>query len=281
MAAETGEWLGTSNPMLFVGYPVVTDAGLIHQSLNFRQKFDLLSTDSRTVFKTEGFGGLPGSSGGPLCLNNFGNNWVPVAVYLGQSAESAIFRIVDGVAADLIRQAEDSAYTGQNHAGGGIPFVVEKSNSGARNLKVFLTPAAIKAGIGWTIKGTANRIPVVLAAGVRGLPIGDWTIEFTAKKGFNAPKDKPITISDRTTIEITVDYLPTLEAEVHGGQFRLIVRGAPEENYENFVVQSSGDPQSGWTPLAGSLRTDESGNRDFPVAINPSQRRMFFRIRPK
>lgn len=281
LISENGfdQWLKNQDPKSFVGYPVAS-SGMLHEALTRVSITNLPPSSSRNVFVTDGFGGLPGSSGGPLCLNTAGN-WVPLAVYLGQAAESAIFRTIDGIAAELIRQAEESAATGQNHTGGGIPFVVEKSKSGARNLKVFLTPAAIKAGIGWRIKGGEDVIPILAPEGMRGLPIGKWTIEFTAKPGFNAPEAKTITISGRTTIEITVDYLPTLEAEVHGGQFRLIVRGAPEENYENFVVQSSGDPQSGWTPLAGSLRTDESGNRDFPVVINPGQRRMFFRIRPK
>src|SRR5205085_12013875 len=99
---------------VLVGYPtrgvLNSDKGRMHATQLGRYYFSNPSPSlAPQVFVSTDFAGLPGASGGPLCVL-YGTNWYPAGVYLGVTASGdARVRSIDGPLGALIQKAVDAA----------------------------------------------------------------------------------------------------------------------------------------------------------------------------
>ena len=206
--AETNytQWLGTRRQRYFVGYPLNINAGVMHVRDTSEAVFAVLNGTTR-VFATSGFGGEPGASGGPLCVVFGDTNAPPVAVYLGQTGDKALFRVIDREAATLIDRAELSSYTGQNHTGGGVPFVVDRVTTHPETtLKVVLTSEAVAAGLGWRVVGDEDLTYHYDASLTQPRPDGRCIVEFTSAHGLPLPAPRSLVLVEGQQVELTVGY---------------------------------------------------------------------------
>src|SRR5205085_10200458 len=115
--------LTNTTSQMLIGYPTrgVSDAqkGQMFATPLSNYNFTVSSSLSPEVFLSTNFAGLPGASGGPLCvlynLSNTNAVWFPAGVYLGVTLDgSARVRAIDGPLAALIQQAEDAANASVN-----------------------------------------------------------------------------------------------------------------------------------------------------------------------
>jgi hypothetical protein len=282
---DPGQWLNTRNPVAFVGYPLDNASGQMHAGLNLDIRFQPFER-SRNVFTTTALAGLPGSSGGALCIQTlFGNQlpYYPAAVYLGQSGDLALFRVIEREADGVIKQAEISSYTGQNHVGGGIPFLLSevKDLRTRISLKVILSSDALNAGIGWRVADGEDLTYHFGTETVLELPDGAWSLEFISKTTTPAPAALPFSIEPDQSLEVTVG-LAELKFEsiqsLPDGKFRILVRASPSSPV---AIESSADLQN-WENQPGLEQlASPTGEAEFQIPAASTPRTRFFRVRIK
>jgi hypothetical protein len=170
---EGTNWLFKPDLKMLVGYPVegVADSarGIMHFLGPDQFAFEPVLEGVVEVFTSQNLRGLPGMSGGPVCVqarNSLGNPFfLPAAVYVG-SSDRGFARIIDVDVADLINRAERSGSVGGDHGGGGVvlfPRVSGKVDL-AHVVKVLFGPAeAIAQGGGWRV-APADALKITDAA---------------------------------------------------------------------------------------------------------------------
>ena len=206
---ESGqEWLFNSNFKTLAGYPVEgRDAannpvvpGRIYGTSLGQPAF---TTVSNRVYGTLNLQGLPGMSGGPLCVQFLGSPgtsfFFPAAVYLGGSQQTLV-RLIDEEVAGLIISAEIAGDAGENNTGGG-PVRLSPGQGASSSIYGFVTvhllPAAVtNFGAAYLFRNPVTLEPsdyytqqTNLFAFLGNDPVG-WKIEFTAIPGHIAPMDR-------------------------------------------------------------------------------------------
>jgi hypothetical protein len=281
------QWLKTPYSKILAGYPLNANAGQLHERISRTSLFDAWQAIPRVFSSTE-FNGLPGNSGGPLCLDLSGTNSPPVAVYLGQTGNQGLFRVIDSEAAGLIQQAEYSSYTGQNHVGGGQPFAVHlcsggspwspgSCGTGVPNLTVILESDAQAAGLGWRVRESADESYIYGASNSIVVPFpGNYTMEFKATNSSLSLTSLPFTIVDGQVLEGTFNFGPirlSLSRIASEGRIRVLAESPP---FFQIVLEAKPDLNAKeWTPV--EVRMIQNGL--WESIIDPSRSMVFLRAR--
>lgn len=283
------EWLmqltAPGQSKILMGYPVETpDQALIPGRLystpvlsgpvGFGREFE-------RVFSTTDLHGYPGMSGGPLCVPFTNGVYYPAAVYVGGAGQKTAVRAIDGAVANMIEQAEKTAYSGDNHTGGGVILINPIATPGTFStgyVRVALgPPAAVSAGGAWRVP--ERNIPYTSDPNVRiPLSSGAFTIEFKPLAGWQSPSNQPSAVNANQVIILPENYeeLPSrLSLLVNG---RLSLSGAQGLVYR--IESATNLGPTGWTTLTNVTFTT-TNITNINVSVPGGAGRRFFRgIRP-
>ncbi len=161
--SETDNWLYKPAPKMLVGYPVEGISAAARGKMHFlgpTQMAFQAAPSSSNVFTSASLKGLPGMSGGPVCVPALNSretlSFLPAAVYVGSSSERGFARVIDLDVADIINRAEEAGAGSPNHTGGGPIYIPSGSGDFAivHSVEVhFGPPEAIKENNppGWRI----------------------------------------------------------------------------------------------------------------------------------
>lgn len=129
VADEQGGWLTITTNHQLVGFPTrnvpENHQGRMHATPAADYHFTAMA-GAPQVFLSTNFLGLPGVSGGPLCVWHTNGNWYPAGIYLGVTgAGQARVRAIDGGLVSLIQKAVDAANASEDQTdlGPGIPII--------------------------------------------------------------------------------------------------------------------------------------------------------------
>ena len=283
------EWLmqltAPGQSKLLMGYPVETpDQALIPGRLystpvlsgpvGFGREFE-------RVFSTTDLHGYPGMSGGPLCVPFTNGVYYPAAVYVGGAGQKTVVRAIDGGVASMIEQAEKTAYSGDNHTGGGVILINPIATPGTFStgyVRVALgPPAAVSAGGAWRVP--ERNIPYTSDPNVRiPLSSGAFTIEFKPLAGWQSPSNQPSAVNANQVIILPENYeeLPSrLSLQANG---RLSLSGAQGLAYR--IESSTNLALTNWTTITHVTFTATNVTNINVFGPGGSGRRFFRGIRP-
>ena len=242
-----------------VGYPVEgiapANLGKMHRigptSMSFEQS-------TGAVFTCATIRGLPGNSGGPLCVQWSDGRYFPAAIYVGGS-DKAIVRAIDSRAVELINLAELTSNLGTNQTGGGPVIFTITVPVGTCYQSAYVTlapPAALSAGAQWRVHyKPATSLPGSLSAwtGSSNSPIllnnkPDY-LELAPAEGFQTPSTADYTLGCvGTNLVFTyVQLLPRL-GPLEADTRHLVLLGVTNRTYR---VEYNGrlGVTNGWLPL--------------------------------
>jgi hypothetical protein len=225
------EWLSNPNPKTLVGYPVegsdyrmnAVVPGRIYATID-QPNF---TTRTNGVYSTLDIQGLPGMSGGPLCVqfadptgNPFNNFYFPAAIYLGGSQETVV-RLIDSEVADLINRAEILGDVGQDLLGGGPPRL-GPGETGNTNYYGFVTvhllpPEVTNQGAKYRFQNPVTlefsdyydqqtNLFAFLGNNPSATALSGWNIKFAAIPGYIAPADLFISMRSGQATNIHANY---------------------------------------------------------------------------
>jgi len=268
------EWLFGANAKTLAGYPVEgKDAtgnpvvpGRIYATNS--QPPPTFEVRSNGVYRTLGVQGLPGMSGGPLCVQFPANNFFfPAAIYLGGSSETLV-RLIDDDVVNLINCAEAMADAGQDHVSGGPPrlnpgetaptnyyaFVTvyllppEVTNHEAQYR--FLNPVTMKISDYYDEQTNLFIFP---GNNPTAIDRDGWDIEFTAIPGYIAPQTISVrpSFGEQTNIFANYQAWGALEAMPGGKAVRLLGSSGSlyRVEYATSLLGTTGGLSSAWAPM--------------------------------
>ena len=157
------EWLLSNATKTLVGYPVegipLDNQGRMHATPPFDVRFVSAGGTGSHTYKTRDILGLPGNSGGPLCVLEQGA-YYPAAIYVGGSSGQTVVRSIDGDVVALFNRADAEGNGGDNSVGGGITLTgTESVGSGAGEkggIRVLIEPEAARVnGAAWRFSDEA------------------------------------------------------------------------------------------------------------------------------
>ncbi|MEO5914551.1 MAG: choice-of-anchor D domain-containing protein [Luteolibacter sp.] len=263
---------------MFVGYPVDGDEfiqGRMYASPPTAAAFSRVAPadDTFRTFRTTALSGAGGMSGGPLCVQFEGGNYLPAAIYLGGTGES-IVRAIDGQVVDLIERAEASSATGDNQTGGGFALYsfsnIAGGSSASGAVHVVIFPPSARGGAYWRVNDrnyhqsdAEDTLPAV------GAP---YTLYVAPVEGFVPPDPvgQPLAFKGGKIQEVTYTYIEAPEIKVSQPS----AADLPDSGSRTFgsVAVGAGSPliftvrNSGHADLTGLKITKDGANAaDFSV----------------
>jgi hypothetical protein len=215
-------WVADASLKMLIGYPVEniaeTNIGKMYKAGPDFFAFDPLSAQYPELYKSPSLPGLPGMSGGPVCVQSFTSIsnlfFLPAAVYLGGS-DAGIARLIDIDVVDLINRAEDSGNVDTNHTGGGVILINAAYGGNVLNpgwVDVVFGPAsAIRLGGAWRVSPTnygdlyykTNYMTNSQQLVVNG---ANFSIEIKDLPGFRTPAVDPLTIVENAGVQLNLLY---------------------------------------------------------------------------
>jgi len=226
---NTHVWLTDPTFKMLLGYPIEgvppTNMGKMHRVGADTFAFDRMSVPPDGRYLSTTMSGLPGMSGGPVCVQSvtsLGTNFfIPAGVYLGGSGQS-IVRVIDVDVVDLINRAENSAFTDTNHTGGGVVLVNAAYGRRAKNPGILQVrigpPEAINRGAAWRVSPTPTTTNLGSLSAYtnytsldRNLTVRtpNFTIDvITNIPGFIPPPNRSITIVQNAITVLDLMYSP-------------------------------------------------------------------------
>ena len=274
------QWLQTNShaPLTLralVGYPVegIAPSGLgkMHAIGPTSMSFD---QTTGTVFTCSTMRGLPGNSGGPLCVQWSDGRYFPAGVYVGGS-DRAIVRAIDSRAVEVINQAELTSNLGTNQTGGGvIRFgVAVPAGTCYEFATVTLEPAsALAAGAQWRVHYKATGLSPWTNSSSYHIVLNNKPdfLELAEAEGFLTPDPSNFTLGCVAT-NLVFTYFQLLPRLDPLGA-HLVLSGVTNRTYRIELNGRIGTT-SGWTPLTNiSFPANNSvailSNALTPVATN-------------
>ena len=264
LVSKPGEqWLFGSNLKTLVGYPVEGRDALLNPVVPGRLYATSLGLPGFTVLSnkvlyTLNIQGLPGMSGGPLCVQFPGNNFFyPAAIYLGGSQRTVV-RVIDTEVAELINCAEILGDGGQNNTGGG-PIRLPPGQTASTNFYGFVTVYLLPPGV--TNLGAAYRFRNLVSseafdyytqqtnvfAFLGNNPEG-WSLEFVPILAHIAPADRAIKVATGQRTNIYANYQAFGALEPMPGLNALRLLGSSGSVYRVEYLPALG-PTGAWTTL--------------------------------
>jgi hypothetical protein len=207
--------------------------------------------------------------------------YYPAAVYLGGSGQKTIVRAIDGAVDNLVRQAEKTAYSGDDHTGSGVILISPLFGAGlvaTGYVQVLLGPPSVMAAGGaWRVPerniayNTNANLRIPLAAGA-------FTIEIKPLAGWLSPSNQPSAVNANQVILLPENYLElpsSLNLKANGS---LSLSGAQGLAYR--IESTTNLGPSNWTTLTNMTFTS-TNITNINITIPGSQGRRFFRgVRP-
>lgn len=284
--AVNNEFLITTPPdtqllKMLVGYPVDSDEfiqGKMHASPPTMAVFSRVAPADNTfrTYRSTDLSGSGGMSGGPLCVQVPGGNYLPAAIYVGGSNET-IVRAIDGEVIELIERAEASSATGDNNNGGytlSSYTTLSGGSPGNGKIRVIINPqTALDAGAGWRIYETsiytASILPETFA-----VDDSPYTLHLKPISGFQIPPTQSVRIKEGKVQEVTYTYspLPEIEIATFGGP---VIPDGGSRNLGAVVVGSGSEStftirNKGYDDIVGLIITKDGANAaDFAVTQSP------------
>jgi hypothetical protein len=248
-----------------------------------------LSPEYPELYQSATMPGLPGMSGGPICVqftNSLGEPFFfPAGVYLGGSGQS-VARIIDVDVVDLINRAENSGKIGTNHTGGGV-VLVNASLGGSVDQPSLLTvrigPAsAVRMGGKWRISPTNFGNLAYLASYTNytsneinlAVRTNNFSIEMTNVAGFIFPPNHSVTIVKGQNVLLDLNYSVIPPRLLFNNSMGLGITGIVSTAYK--IESTSHLPPGGvWSPVTNI--TLSAGTNWIPNTTAPNVGNRFYR----
>jgi hypothetical protein len=293
------EWLFAPGLKTLAGYPVegkdATGAAVVPgRTYATALGHPDFSVRSNGVYRTLDLQGLPGMSGGPLCVQWTNSNFFfPAAIYLGGSEETLV-RLIDADVVDLINCAETMGDAGQDHIGGGPPRL-SPGQTAPTSIYGFLTvyllpPAVTNSGARYNFQDPITLQlfdsydqQTNLFAFVGNNPgatvLSGWNIKFAAIPGYIAPPDRFIALfsGQRTNLFATYQAYGALEVMPGASAVRLLGSSGSvyRVEYATNLPAAAALPSGAWRPL--STQRLDSGSTILPGVLPTGRTNRFLR----